>query len=145
MCVLGEITKGVSMCVLEEITKREIRFDWGTADLYWGNAPGIWLLTSDMCSASFSPLCLAFSKAGSRSLPWPTFWRENCFSLFQTLVCVSVGTLSVVLTVGSPLRSSPTTKPLVDSMKSSASLTVSIATSVPFLRSTATRNLRKET
>lgn len=45
------------------------------------------------------------------------------------------------LTVGSPLRSIPTTSPSVDSIKSSASFTVSMATSAPFLRSIATRNL----
>ena len=43
-CVLEEITKGeitkrVSICVLDEISKREIRFDWGTADSYWGTYP----------------------------------------------------------------------------------------------------------
>lgn len=48
---------------------------------------------------------------------------------------------TVQLTVGSPLRSIPTTSPSDDSMNSSASFTVSIATCTPFLRSMATKNL----
>lgn len=113
------------------------------------------LPTSDRCRESFSPQFLAFCKAGRRSLPWPTLEIRNILH-FSNLAeapiqCIyvilrNVSTISKqgtdpLLTVGSPLRSSPTTRPSVDSMKSSASLTVSIATSAPFLRSTATRNL----
>ena len=56
MCVLDEMSKGVSICVLEEITKVEIRFDCGT-DLYWVRAPSKKGLATPMAEACFSSEC----------------------------------------------------------------------------------------
>lgn len=104
-------------------------------------------LTSERCRANFRPQFLAFWSAESKSFPWPTCMikdmetaARNKWSMMYVLY-----ELKSELTFGSPLRSSPTTTPSLESRKSSASFTVSMATSGPCLRSTATRNLCKHT
>lgn len=96
-------------------------------------------LTSERCRANFRPQFLAFWSAESKSFPWPTCMIKDMESAARNKWSMML--LQSELTVGSPLRSSPTTIPSLERRKSSASFTVSIATSGPCLRSTATRNL----